>query len=370
MIPSLDIFTLGLCSTLASSAFGAVFFVLWRRRPEERYLLHWAMSSWIYAVILVALYSPAGHYLASATLLFALMGLTDILIVSGVYSFGGEQPFRRWMVVPVLATSLGHALPLLLHSPHAEAWRALGLGIAMGLSGLAVMREGGRLSPSWGRRIAGGALLTYLPGYLCVIAMGLWFPQTQTMLPLIPMIADQMLLGVLNLGLLAIPAERAHEHLRTAASRDPLTGAWNREGLARFGPDLVQPGGAVIAIDIDHFKAINDAHGHGSGDQVLMAVADAAESLVRQRGGAVFRTGGDEFVAIVPRCDAAAGQRIADRLRHANDSDDGLPPWTLSIGIAIVGAKAPDVDDAIKCADEALYRAKAMGRNRAQLIAA
>jgi hypothetical protein len=55
MIPSLDIFTLGLCSTLASSAFGAVFFVLWRRRPEERYLLHWAMSSWIYAVILVAL---------------------------------------------------------------------------------------------------------------------------------------------------------------------------------------------------------------------------------------------------------------------------------------------------------------------------
>ncbi|RVT94356.1 GGDEF domain-containing protein [Sphingomonas crocodyli] len=202
-----------------------------------------------------------------------------------------------------------------------------------------------------------------------MIVISLWYPQSSALLPRIPMLSDQLLLGILNLSLLAIPAERARERLQAAASRDPLTGAWNRDGLARFGADLVGPGAAVLAIDVDHFKAINDDHGHGSGDDVLVAVADTANSLVAPQKGAVFRIGGDEFLAILPRCDAAKSRQIADRLRRF-DQGDGLPDCTLSIGIALVETPTLDVEAAIRSADDALYRAKALGRDRIHLVTA
>jgi diguanylate cyclase (GGDEF)-like protein len=373
MFESLDIFTLGLCSTLANGAFGAVFFTLWRRWPGERHLLHWAMSGWVYAAVLIAFYSPLGNSLFATGILFALVGLSDVLVVSGLNHLDGQPPFRRWMAIPLLPASLGYLIPALFGldegSALAEAGEALGLGLAMGSCGIAVLHEGRGITASAGRRIAGFALLAYLPAYLTVVIVGIWFPESSAMLLRIPMMADQLLLSILNLGLLAIPAERAQERLQLAASRDPLTGVWNRDGLARLGPDLLRAGGAVIAIDIDHFKAINDEHGHRSGDDVLIAVASAAEGFVERQGGAVFRTGGDEFVAIVPRCDAVGGQRIADRLLQAEGDGSELPRWTLSIGIALVQRDAPVVDDAIKSADDALYRAKTLGRNRAQLIA-
>ena len=374
MLQSLDIFTLGLCSTLASGAFGVVFFALWRRAPAERHLLHWALSSWFYGLVLVSLFTIARDSLPLGALFFMLMGFTDVLIVSGIHRFDGEVPFCRWMVIPVLAPMLGHSLPILLgsgdHSPLAEVSEAIGLAVAMGLSGLAVLRTRRGAATSRARTIAGLALLAYVPGYVAVIVITIWFPQSSALLPRIPMLADQLLLGVLNLGLLAIPAERAHERLRMAASRDPLTGAWNRDGLARLGADLLRPGGAVIAIDIDRFKEINDDHGHGSGDDVLVAVAKATSNLVAPRDGELFRIGGDEFVAILPKCDATEGRRLAERLRHSGEHASGLPDWTLSIGIALVEDQELDVETAIKSADEALYRAKALGRDRAHLVTA
>ena len=158
-----------------------MFFALWRRDPAEKYLFHWALSSWIYAFVLVSLFAAQGHHLLLGTLLFALMGLTDILIVSGVYRLNGEPPFRRWMIIPVLAAPLGHSLPVIFgisdHSPLAEASEALGLAVAMGLSGLAVFRARSAIPASRGQRIAGLALLAYLPGYMAVVIISLWFPQ-------------------------------------------------------------------------------------------------------------------------------------------------------------------------------------------------
>ena len=102
---------------------------------------------------------------------------------------------------------------------------------------------------------------------------------------------------------------------------------------------------------------------------MLVAVADAASILVTPQDGAVFRIGGDEFLAILPECDAAKGRQIADKLRRVDDGD-GLPDWTLSIGIALVETHALDVEAAIKSADDALYRAKALGRDRIHLVTA
>lgn len=374
MLQSLDTFTLSVGSILASSAFGTVFVALWLRRRSERHLLYWAGSSWLYAAIIVVLHWPIARQMAIAGPVFALMGVSDILIVAGVYKLDRGHAFARWMIIPVVSTALGRILPPLLRidpgRPAADVIEAIGLAIGMGISGIALLRAERGKAGSRGRKIAGAALLAYLPGYLAIIVLRLGYPDAMAMMQRIPLLMDQMLLGVLNLGLLAIPAERAHERLRLAASLDPLTGAWNRDGLARFGPTLLRPGSAVIAIDIDYFKTINDRHGHSAGDQVLVALARNVKQLVEPQQGALFRLGGDEFVAIVPECGFADAERIADSLRHFKQEPGDLPHSTLSIGIALVGRTAPGIEEAIKSADAALYRAKALGRNRAALFAA
>jgi diguanylate cyclase (GGDEF)-like protein len=371
MLQSLDIFTLGVCSILASGAFGTVFFVLWQRRRSERHLLHWAWSNWLYAAVLLTLFVSGSGSPLVATACFALMGVSDVLVVSGVYRVDEARPLRSWMIIPPLATAMTHVMPALLGkqagSVSADVIEALGLAVAIGLCGVAILQERGQLASSRGRRIAGFAMLAYLPGYAAVIVIRIWFPESSALLPRIPILSDQILLGLLNLGLLAIPNERAHERLRIAASRDPLTGAWNRTGLAMLGPSLLQAGGAVVAIDIDLFKAINDKYGHAAGDEVLVAVAEAARSLVEPMQGALFRIGGDEYIAIAPQCDAQEALHLADRLRRSAHGAPGLPPWTLSIGIALIGNGPMEVEQAIKCADMALYRAKALGRDRVQL---
>jgi diguanylate cyclase (GGDEF)-like protein len=371
MLHSLDIFTLGVCSMLASGAFGTVFFVLWHRRPPERHLLHWAWSNWLYVFVLLALYTSGTGHPALGAIFLALMGLSDVLVVTGVYRAEEVRPFRLWMIIPPLAAASTHLAPAFLGEQNGsvvtDVIQALGLAIAMGLCGITVLREHGQLAPSRGRRIAGFAMLAYLPGYVAVIVIRIWFPESNALLPRIPIVSDQILLGILNLGLLAIPNERAHERLRIAASRDPLTGAWNRAGLANLAPHLLQSGGAVVAIDIDLFKSINDRHGHATGDGVLVCVAEAARSLVDPMHGALFRIGGDEFIAIVPKCNQQDAAYFADQLRRIAHGASGLPPWTLSIGIALIQTGPVDVEQAIKHADTALYRAKALGRDRVQV---
>jgi diguanylate cyclase (GGDEF)-like protein len=359
MFNLLDIFTLGICSILASSSFGTVFFALWKRRPSERHLLHWAMSNWVYAVVLLGL--GFLHNVAVSLLLFVLMGLSDVLVVSGVNRLDAEQPFRRWMLIPLVAPAIGYALPLIFgaaDSALADISEAIGLAMAMGSCGLAVLRERPTYAASRGRRLAGLALMAYVVGYAVVIALRIWKPGLSELLPRIPMLLDQVLLGALNLGLLAIPTERAHQRLREAASRDPLTGLWNRNGIQELAPRLIQPGGAVIAIDIDHFKQINDRYGHAAGDKVL---------VVR---GAAFRIGGDELVVIAPLCSAREGEAIANIVRQYCKADSSLPEWTISVGVTLLSEAGLTIEDAIRQADTALYEAKARGRDQVYIRAA
>jgi len=123
---------------------------------------------------------------------------------------------------------------------------------------------------------------------------------------------------------------------------------------------------AILLIDLDHFKQVNDTHGHLAGDLVLKEVA---EILVRELRGydAVGRYGGEEFIALLPGVSAAAAAAIGERLRErieANNSTEDVRV-TVSIGVAAsVAGTGPSVEDIIGAADTALYEAKATGRNR------
>jgi diguanylate cyclase (GGDEF)-like protein len=162
--------------------------------------------------------------------------------------------------------------------------------------------------------------------------------------------------------------------LADLASHDPLTRVLNRHGMrealrrhfgARSGQTLV-----ALVVDLDHFKRINDSHGHTAGDQVLRA---AATELVRQlRGGDfVARTGGEEFIIGCTDADAATALALAERLRRglealATPVRGSAQPlrFTASIGVSQPFATLDGWEDAVRAADGALYAAKEGGRNR------
>jgi len=151
---------------------------------------------------------------------------------------------------------------------------------------------------------------------------------------------------------------------RTAAGlavRDELTGLVNRRGM---GPslDAAGPGDLLLLLDLDHFKQVNDTHGHAVGDGVLRAVGDALRSVVRP-GDEASRWGGEEFLVLVRGGNDLAPQVAAERLRHAVAAASGPVPVTTSIGVAPLCA-GESRDAALQRADAALYEAKQAGRDR------
>jgi diguanylate cyclase (GGDEF)-like protein len=169
----------------------------------------------------------------------------------------------------------------------------------------------------------------------------------------------------------------ALEAVRQQATRDALTGLLNRalilDGLARElrRADRESTPLSVLVADLDHFKRVNDTYGHLAGDAVLRQTADRMRAILRGYD-LVGRYGGEEFLVILQGCDLVRARQVAERLRHAvggEPLDTGSVPVTvtMSLGIACVIGSGPDSSAVIKAADDALYRAKANGRNRCEV---
>ena len=155
------------------------------------------------------------------------------------------------------------------------------------------------------------------------------------------------------------------ERLRRAANTDTLTGIANRRvaerALSQFAG--MQRRYAVMMIDIDHFKKINDTHGHDTGDRILQRVAEVLKSRMRAHD-TVARWGGEEFLVIVESVSRAEAASIAESLRARVEEDSAaVLPTTISIGVAHTES-GQSVDQIVKRADEGLYAAKNSGRNR------
>ncbi len=180
--------------------------------------------------------------------------------------------------------------------------------------------------------------------------------------------------ALFNFGFMALVTLRLVRRLQDQSLRDALTGVFNRRALDQ---DLKREwqrwrrGGApfaVLSLDLDHFKRINDTHGHLAGDCVL---AQAAQRLVTQARAldTVARTGGEEFMVLIPQTDAAGAHVAAQRLRAAIGDvpfDLGGTPRsvTASIGLVVVDVQDADLTQLLQRADRALYQAKAGGRDR------
>jgi diguanylate cyclase (GGDEF)-like protein len=166
-------------------------------------------------------------------------------------------------------------------------------------------------------------------------------------------------------------ADRLLRVLEEQALADSLTGLANRrsfdDALSRAGSWARRNDGrlALITVDVDHFKSINDTWGHAVGDQALQAVATAMKSVAGADDDVVARLGGDEFVILLRR-DRPGALRAAEDLRQAVAEIDVLPggPPGVSIGVAVLPDDAPSVEGLLTASDAALYDAKTSGRGR------
>jgi diguanylate cyclase (GGDEF)-like protein len=282
---------------------------------------------------------------------------------------------------------VGGAIALLDTAPSGSAWRILlsyaGQGYVMARLianvRMPVRAEFGRAA--WLALVVPGLLIVALLVMLALRqALSLGTPQEMhgraAGLGLMPL----YLLGsaLFNFGFMVLLTQRLLQRLRRASRRDALTGLENRGAIDATVQRLWAQssrgaeGFALLLIDVDHFKRINDAHGHAVGDQVLEHAAAVIAAQARQ-ADSVGRYGGDEFIIVAPQSTLAGAAQAAERLRlamaaehiHARATNMRV---TLSIGVAASTTEDVAVADVLARADRALYKAKAKGRNRVEAM--
>ncbi|MEM1332955.1 MAG: GGDEF domain-containing protein, partial [Actinomycetota bacterium] len=161
---------------------------------------------------------------------------------------------------------------------------------------------------------------------------------------------------------------RRADDLAEAVSTDTLTGVRTRRWfeVARDELAMVRGDATVAMLDLDHFKRINDEHGHQAGDEVLRRVGRILTGSFRS-DDLVIRFGGEEFLAVLPRTSLTAGRALVDRIRvdvAESEWDDIAPGLAVRLSAGVASGRLGDLDGAISRADGALYEAKRQGRDR------
>ena len=208
---------------------------------------------------------------------------------------------------------------------------------------------------------------------------GLLNPSLSTQTGLLTAIVMTMVTAMANM---AVIMEYLKKDLKRQAERDPLTGAFNRRAfsaiahhvLARARRDASPV--SLVVLDLDHFKAVNDTHGHTAGDQVLRRVVELVYAMLREHD-VLVRLGGEEFAILLPATTVAEARHVAERIRTAVERERfasavGAFQITTSLGVgAMVPESAPSViEELLDIADREMYRAKESGRNRVCVVGA
>lgn len=359
-MPTFDTATVHLCTVLSSLSFGLLFMALWLVRERGFFYLLCGGGALTYAATIAGFSVPTRGLFVS-TLLCIGVGAYNSFMLAALRHFHGKRA-ANWLVfaLPVFAGAAYLAFAIdPAGIPMARIANSIVLGISTFVVGVLFLATTGSRAPR-SQRIIGIIQMAYVPSYVVSVSLDLAGLEQRDWLSLIPLLSDQVLLGVLNVALLSMPGERAEADLKEMALRDPLTGAWNRAGLDRIRQDAVDSMD-VILFDVDNFKQLNDQHGHAAGDALLQSLASKAAGIIPSDAHLV-RLGGDEFAALVPsgRGSLRTGQ-LAEKLRQVARDETRC---TISVGIAQTNSDAAGLADTFERADQMLYRAKRAGRDR------
>ena len=170
--------------------------------------------------------------------------------------------------------------------------------------------------------------------------------------------------------LIILLAERALRDLQVQAQTDPLTGVFNRRYFFEQYQQEIGATDAVLLIDLDYFKQVNDTYGHQVGDETLRTCVSRIQSALRKRD-ILARYGGEEFIALIKNVDQHEARNVAERIRGAVSDQEMKTAGkgirvTVSIGVALGDPDSIGIEGLISQADGCLYSAKHNGRNRVQ----
>jgi len=323
------------------------------------------------ALVLSGLMAVVGYLLASASTLSTAVAVIVFFFTLHLYLFWGRLPLT-WVRACLLIALVGFlvrwvaALHFLAAPEVPVALLSSMVYVPMLLVVLSLM-EGQR------RSVAAGLAVAVIMGASLTLAA--WRPELSAVH------LDDPRLGVLVSVFMAVfvfflnawggqqidleEAEMQALLLKERINSDPLTGLLNRRGVDLAVTSLMsrrEPFG-VLLIDIDHFKAINDTLGHDAGDRAIKALAAKLRDVARDRD-VVGRWGGEEFIMLSPSSEPRSIEGFAQRVRRevAAMEAPGVPAMTISVGITRFPLFEP-FEETVKRADDALYIAKAQGRN-------
>ena len=377
--PILDVRTLVLIYVGVNIGLAAVLLYLWRVQRNYPPAKDWALGSLLFAIglFLFALRTQVPTVISeSLSNLFLLPGLL-IFNYGVVKATGRKPPLRMGLAFGIVAIGLVIWLTIgSWNSPAALVSHNLVFVIAHGYTAYACLRAETTKGNHTFRILA---LLFAALALACIwrVAGGI-FGLTFSFAPTTPrlfwistsLLAMPMIVVLLTLH----TSQRLQEEIHAQARRDALTGAFNRRAFSEFAEREWSRSVrhhhplAVLSVDIDHFKALNDQHGHQTGDLALVQVSKVAEAALRA-DDIWCRHGGEEFVALLPDSTLGQAMSVAERLRAAVenaaiDSPKGKLKVTVSVGVAEYTAAQKRFSEVLAVSDRALYQAKAAGRNR------
>ncbi|MBS0493628.1 MAG: GGDEF domain-containing protein [Proteobacteria bacterium] len=380
-MPSLDVPTMLLMTAAASATMALSMAAVQPQRREGMGL--WALALVLHTAtyVLFSLRGSVSNW-ASVVLANTLLAGTFALALAAVHQFHGRAlPWWR-MALPVLimaalfvrfmddyracVIAAGVVLPLQSGMALWSLWRpkapaqlrgALLLTAGLGLQGL-LLAARGVLAATYSiateglLRTGGAQSITFVAAFVVVI--------------------------LATLGFIFMSKDRADAHNRYVAAHDVLTGLANRRTLMLAAErDMaravrMREPYALMMVDIDHFKAINDGHGHQAGDQALCHVAELLRARLRAQD-LVGRYGGEEFLALLPATALPDAVALAEALRGAVEQSHCTHEGrsiAVTVSVGVCGGRprrANEWETMLRCADQALYAAKAGGRNRVEI---
>ncbi|HEY0955328.1 MAG TPA: GGDEF domain-containing protein [Roseateles sp.] len=376
----LDPFTL-LVLTTAMAGASALYLITEWRSVRERSLLLWSAGFAIIAVgCVLALLRSSGHVLIGIWFSNGLLIVAHWLFLAGVARFMRVRLSRGWWLLAVAWV----AMLLLSDGPW---WSKAMLGVQSLLIAITTLRAGLLLRSPGGTLNVGAAQLRFV-----LLAHGIFYlakagsalapdafvnlASFQGAVILVSLVEGAMAIMLLAMSMTGTERHRREERIAEIAARDPLTALDNRRALYQRAPELLaqaSPGspGALLLIDIDHFKQVNDLHGHDAGDRLLLTLSDLIRRALPD-GALAARLGGDEFVIMLRSASGAAAQALGRDLgeafaQQARTMFATPEPVSLSIGATLFDQPGTELSHWLKRADEALYASKRKGRDRMEL---
>ncbi|WP_427770762.1 GGDEF domain-containing protein [Comamonas thiooxydans] len=376
----LDPFTL-LVLSAAMAAASALYLAAEWSSVRERSLLLWSAGFAIIAVgSVLALLRSSGYVLFGIWFPNGLLIAAHWLFLAGVSGFTRTRLPRTWWLLAVVWLAM-------LFLPDGPWWSKTMLGIQSLMIAVITLRAGLLLRPHGAALSVGAAQLRFV-----LLAHGLFYlaKAASTVAPdafvnlasfrgaviLVSLVEGVMAIMLLAMSMTGTERHRREERIAQIAARDPLTALDNRRALYLRAPELLRQAspaspGALLLIDIDHFKQVNDLHGHDAGDRLLVTLSDLIRGLL-PHGAQAARLGGDEFVILLRSVSGAVAQELGQNLResfaqHARAMFATPEPVSLSIGATLFDQPETELSHWLKRADEALYASKRKGRDRMEL---